>query len=403
MTPKVIKNLEEYEEALEEYDALLDVDPDAGTPDAIKLELLSHLIGEYEEREFPIDLPDPIEAIKFRMEQQNLKQRDLVPYMGSPSKVSEVLNGKRALSLKMIRSLHEHLHIPAEALMGSKGAKIPIKSSIEWGSFPLKYMYDRGWLKNAPKTWAKAKDMAEELIKPLWDNYRTLCAAPLLTRQTKTIRAKKNIDYFSLTAWALRVVDRAKDIVLLNSYDSINDDFMMELARLSLHFDGPRLAEEFLGSHGICLIIEPHLEKTFLDGAAIMLRERKPVLGLTIRHDRIDSFWFCLMHEVAHLRLHLEKNSESFFDDLEYYSRDKREKEADRLAEEMLVPGKIWTRYPDLRYVSEAEVKSISQEIRRHPAVVAGQIQHKLNDYVKFGQFVKRYKVKRWFPEFATN
>jgi len=396
----VIENRREYEEALAEYDTLMDLDPDRGTPEADKLKLLSLLIGDYEEREFPMDLPDPIEAIKFRMEQQNLRQKDLIPFIGSAPKVSEVLHGKRRLSLTMIRALHEHLHIPAEILMRKKGAKIPDKSSVDWDSFPHKYMYDKGWFPNAPKTWAEAKDLAEELIRPLWDNYLSLCAAPPLAKQTRTIRAREHIDHFALTAWALRVVDRAKDVKLAAAYRPIDNDVMMELARLSFHFDGPRLAAEFLRSHGICLIIEPHLEKTYLDGAAIMLKRGTPVLALTVRRDQMDIFWFCLMHEVAHLRLHLEVGSDSFFDDLDHQSEDKREIEADRLAQEILVPREIWERLPDPKYISLKHIKAIAPDIRRHPAIIAGQVQHKLNDYIKFGQFVKREKVRRLFPEF---
>jgi HTH-type transcriptional regulator/antitoxin HigA len=79
--------------------------------------VLTTLVEAYEDRHFSINLPDPISAIKFRMEQLKLSQKDLVPYLGSPSKVSEILSGKRALSLSMIRSLHQHLNIPLEVLI----------------------------------------------------------------------------------------------------------------------------------------------------------------------------------------------------------------------------------------------------------------------------------------------
>src|SRR6266849_10877980 len=94
---KVIKTEEEYESALAEINALIDRDPDPGTPEADRLELLTLLVENYESHTFPKRVPEPLEAIRFRMEQQNLKQRDLVPYIGSPSKVSEVLSGKRRL------------------------------------------------------------------------------------------------------------------------------------------------------------------------------------------------------------------------------------------------------------------------------------------------------------------
>ncbi len=114
---KVIKTEEEYDEALEKLDELMDIDPDPDSEKGLELELLSKLIGDYEEISYPMDLPDPVEAIKFCMEQQNLKQKDLVPYIGSKSKVSEVLSGKRGLSLNMIRKLSEALWIPAKILI----------------------------------------------------------------------------------------------------------------------------------------------------------------------------------------------------------------------------------------------------------------------------------------------
>lgn len=93
-----------------------------GTPEADELEVLSILIEKYEDTHYPIGPSDPIEAIKFRMEQQGLTQRDLEPYIGSSGRVSEVLNRKRKLSLRMIKRLHDGLHIPYESLMAESAA-----------------------------------------------------------------------------------------------------------------------------------------------------------------------------------------------------------------------------------------------------------------------------------------
>jgi HTH-type transcriptional regulator / antitoxin HigA len=91
---------------------------ESNTPQGDELELLSLLVHDYEEKVFPIDKPDPVAAIRFRMEQQDLKPEDLVPFLGSRSRVSEVLSGRRHLSLKMIRALVGGLGIPAEPLLG---------------------------------------------------------------------------------------------------------------------------------------------------------------------------------------------------------------------------------------------------------------------------------------------
>jgi HTH-type transcriptional regulator/antitoxin HigA len=118
----IIKTDEQYEEALALVEELMDSDPEPVTGDADKLELLTLLISNYEKEHFPMEMPDPIEAIKFRMEQRQLSQKDLIPYIGSRSRVSEVLNRKRPLTLKMIRTLHKELGIPAEVLIQEPGA-----------------------------------------------------------------------------------------------------------------------------------------------------------------------------------------------------------------------------------------------------------------------------------------
>ena len=112
---KLIKTNEDYETVLARIEELFDAQPD--TPEGDELELLVTLVEIYEKNKYPIEAPDPISAIKFRMEQQGLKNKDLIPYIGSKSKVSEVLSGKRDLSLNMIRKLNAGLGIPAEVLI----------------------------------------------------------------------------------------------------------------------------------------------------------------------------------------------------------------------------------------------------------------------------------------------
>ena len=123
--------------------------------------------------------------------------------------------------------------------------------------------------------------------------------------------------------------------------------FMREVAQLSWSSSGPRLAREYLSQHGIPLIIEPHLSHTHLDGAAIMEGLDRPIIGMTIRHDRLDNFWYCLMHELAHVSLHYGQGFTHFFDNLDLKeSKDLREQEADKLAQEALIPKEEWNKSP---------------------------------------------------------
>jgi HTH-type transcriptional regulator / antitoxin HigA len=112
---KPIKTKKDYQIALKQIEGLWDAP--AKSKEASALEVLSILVDDYENVHYPIDAPDPIEAIKYRMEQLHLTQQDLAPYLGGKSRVSEVLNRKRPLTLKMIKALYLHLHIPAEALL----------------------------------------------------------------------------------------------------------------------------------------------------------------------------------------------------------------------------------------------------------------------------------------------
>lgn len=114
---KVIKDEKQYLEYLDEFEKLMKLDPDEGTEENDNYDLLALLIEDYEEKNYKMDLPDPVEAIKFRMEQMDLKAKDLVGIIGSKSKVSEVLNGKVKLSLNMIKSLNAKLGIPVEVLI----------------------------------------------------------------------------------------------------------------------------------------------------------------------------------------------------------------------------------------------------------------------------------------------
>lgn len=112
----------DYKETLAAVSALVDADPAPGTPDGDRLEILAILVERYEAEHFPLDLPDPLAAIRFRMEQEGLTPRDMQPYLGNLNRVYEVLSGKRALSLAMIRRLNRELKIPAEVLIAEHTA-----------------------------------------------------------------------------------------------------------------------------------------------------------------------------------------------------------------------------------------------------------------------------------------
>lgn len=115
MTLKLIKTKKDYEHALKRLEVIFDARP--GTKEGDELDILALLIEKYEQEHFPIEAPDPIEAIKFRMEQMGYKQKDLENIIGYKGRVSEILNRKRKLTLEMIRKIHETLQIPTDVLL----------------------------------------------------------------------------------------------------------------------------------------------------------------------------------------------------------------------------------------------------------------------------------------------
>jgi len=125
MLLKPIKTEDDYDRALSRVDELMESNPDIDSTGSDELEVLVMLIEKYEEKYWNISEPDPIEAIKVRMEQMHLKQKDLVPYIGNKSKVSEVLNRKVNLSLSMITNLATALHLPLETLI-----QLPKKTAV---------------------------------------------------------------------------------------------------------------------------------------------------------------------------------------------------------------------------------------------------------------------------------
>ncbi len=379
-----IRTEQEHTDALGRIELLMDSDLTPEEED--EFEILAALIEHYEDKHYPMDKPTPIGAIKFRMEQSGMTQRDLIPLIGSRSKVSEVLNGKRELTLKMIRALHEHLNIPADVLISGGGELSEIPSGIEFDRFPINEMGRRGWIKKTPDL----KEKIEENIRGLINRaggWKTL--PKTLFRQSNGMRVNTKTDEHALLAWCIYILCKARQTNLEGIYKqgTIVPAFLRDLAKLSRFDNGPKLAKEKLAKHGISLVAEKHLPKTYLDGAALWTVDKVPVVGMTIRYDRLDNFWFCLLHELAHLGCHLtDGNGEVFIDDhelrgLNQEDSGKLEREADEWATEALIPARIWKNHPVQLSPNEKNVRSLAREAEVHPAIVAGRIRHERHNY----------------------
>jgi len=398
MERRIIKTESDCNAALGAIERLVDLDPDPGTPEADELELLTLLVQDYEHGRFPMQIPDPIEAIQFRMEQQDLTQRDLVPYIGSRSKVSEVLSRKRPLTLSMIRALHSGLGIPARVLLQETPANLPRQNDIEWTRFPIREMISRGWI---AATMRDAHDKAEELMKEFLAPLGASSALVAIRLRKGHVRSTRGMDKYALAAWTARILIRALEKPCAIEYERglVDLDFMREVAHLSLLDRGPLLAQELLWKHGIQLIVEPHLAHTQLDGAAITADLGRPVIGLTLRYDRLDNFWFVLMHELAHVARHLLLERESFFDDLDTpCGEDRQEQDADALADKALIPETEWSTSPAKVLRSPEAAKYLADRLGIHPAIVAGRMRYEARNFRILNQLIGLGQVRPLFP-----
>lgn len=390
----------EYKAALAEIEHLIDRNVRAGTADGDHLNLLTLLVQDYEQKRVEIEAPDPIEAIKFRMEQMNLTPRDLVPLLGSRSKVSEVLSRKRPLTLSMARALHKGLRIPAKALLQEQFLFDLGEDAVEWERFPIREMVARGWIKErVTDVRRQAKDVMHRFFAPLGKGW----APSALYKQTNYyLRSARQMDFYALAAWNARVCIRALQIPPSVKFDPsvLSLEFMHELAHLSILNDGPRHAIEYLDKIGVSLVVEPQLPETYIDGAAILAGPDRPIVALTIRYDRIDNFWFVLMHELIHISRHLNADLTAFYDDLDVEdSTNAQEREADRLAGEALIPDAEWKKSLASSLRNPDAVQHLASHLRIHPAIVAGRIRHQHKSYRVLNRLVGQGQVRRLFSE----
>jgi HTH-type transcriptional regulator/antitoxin HigA len=387
---KVIKTEKDYKDALELVEVLMCQDVIPESDEEEQLELLAKLIYDYESKEFPETFPSPVDAIKFRMDQCDLKQSDLVPYIGSKSRVSEVLSGKRQLTLNMIRDLESGLGIPAKVLIRKSEIENNVENYSNWDNRIISEMKNNGYFDDYPSYQSK-----EDLLSMFFSSSNKGNSCVMLR---SVYRLSSAINERALRAWITKVVKNSQRIDAPKyKKDGITLDFMKNLIKLSAEEDGVLIAQEYLRSNGIILVIEPHLTGTYLDGATILNGEECPVIGLTLRHDRLDNFWFTLMHEIAHIFLHSNKDIDIFYDEIDGKTVDGIEKEADNLAGEIILPGQKWEISPARIVPSLMAARSLALELGVHVSLIAGQIRHRGNNYTYLSNIIKESKVRECF------
>lgn len=391
MQIKLIKDESQYQEYLNEVEKLMSKKISGSSPEFERLQLLSVLLEKYETEYYNFELPDPIEAIQFRMHEQGLKQTDLVPYLGSKSKVSEVLSRKRPLTLQMIKALVNELGMSPEIFL--KDTKNILATNIqghELADFPIKEMIKRNWIKSTEEL--------NHFFAPL----NEFKLSPVLWRRTKS--NDESTKEKSFLAWISRILNIANSYEGIEHFyvSKIDEGFLKQIAQLSVRNDGPLQVEKILKSVGIVLIIEECLSGSKIDGATFYNKFNNPVIALTLRYDRIDYFWFTLMHEIIHVIKHLENTKKIYVDIFEnekssHLEKDDKEKEADFLAKEVFVPRAIWSRSDVLKYKTEDSILKLSAKLKIHPAIVAGRLRKEIGNFTLFNNLIGNKKIKFLF------
>ncbi len=394
MMIRAIKTDADYEAALVRVEEIFCSEP--GCPEFDELEVWGTLIGAYEDENHPVPPPTPLEAIEFVMDQKKMKQKDLIPFIGSKSKVSEILAGKRKLTLKMIRALHEGLGIPADTLLKDPGKELPESlADVEWSRFPVKEMAKRGWIEDTKDL----MDRAEETVRNLMVQAGRPDCLPTACYRCGIARTAADIDMYAVQAWLLGVQLKAQRIKTKDAFEgNLNETFLSRLARLSMFSDGPLKAVEYLSSKGIKLVVESHFQQTRLDGAVI-LQAGSPVIALTLRYDRIDNFWFTLLHECAHIIRHLSEENSLILDDLDSESGDEREHEANILARDAAIPLDVWEnhRITKVKRPTKNHIFDLASQLEIHPALVAGRLRYERKQYNIFSDLVGSLEVRKFF------
>jgi HTH-type transcriptional regulator/antitoxin HigA len=237
MDIRIIKTDEQYQEYLNEVGRLAAEDPDPASAEGARLELLAKLVEDYEKGRFPFSKPDPVDALLFRMEQQNLRQKDIADLLGGKNRASEILARKRPLSLAMIRSLHERLGIPASLLIREPDSERRQETLLaEPSEFDaaLDLIMNRGW--------SKSKSEAAHLWQRLVSERP---GTPAFLKHTMTFGRNNKTNLVNVWLWLARiraVADAQREVHARFDKAALNDELIHYVTRLSWLPDGPLAA-----------------------------------------------------------------------------------------------------------------------------------------------------------------
>lgn len=334
---------------------------------------------------------------------KGLSQKDLAEQLGmSQQQIQRYeASGYMGASLARLTQIAEALEVTLQEFRtsGKQESSNMIYSwenetGINWNKFPIKEMIKRGWFT------LKQKSSAISAVK----EYFNLAAGPqyVSALHRKKFHGGNRPNEYSLLAWQARVLEKAKLVVEEENIPEFDHDerWLKELVSLSMQENSPIKVKDFLASKGVVLVTERHLSGTYLDGAAMLLDSGNPVVALTLRHDRLDNFWFVLMHELGHVFLHLfDSLKMDFFDEEDDSEDDELEREADNFALDNLISSDGWNMCLSRFSMTEETVRMDAENLGVHPSIVAGRIRKEYNNYTILGDLLGAGSVRYLFEE----
>jgi HTH-type transcriptional regulator/antitoxin HigA len=256
-----------------------------------------------------------------------------------------------------------------------------IKSLFNNPEFSKSEIVERGWIKNK-------NDFA---------SFYSLISKAKVNDNAKLYRKAENSNYTKCLIWMAKINKTAELFLAMTNvprFSGIDAGFLSDLAKLSVDETIPVNLPHILAERGIILIYEHSLPGMKLDGVVFRLKSGHPVIGMSFRYSRLDYFWFTLMHELAHIHLHLDRLDEPIFDDLEEEGSDTTEVQANRLAKSSFIPRSIWRNCAPKYHKSDEVLIDFSREMGVHPAIVAGMLRKEANSYAMYNSIVNKINVR---------
>jgi HTH-type transcriptional regulator/antitoxin HigA len=325
-------------------------------------------------------------AEKLGMKPQQVQRYEATDYMGAS--LGRLIDISRALGVKASGSFEG----PKQA--GGSVFTWADADDIIWSQLPYKEMIKRRWF-DLPRGADPIKAVKEYFLQAAGPKFATAL-------HRKKMRSGNVPNEYALLAWQARILERARikiEAETIGTFE-LDDRWLPELVRLTKRTDGPKLARELLADKGIVLIVERHLSGSYLDGAAMVADGGTPVVGLTLRYDRLDNFWFVLMHEIGHVFLHLSDGLRfDFFDEEGGDDVDAIEAEADKFALDALVPEALWGQCLSRFALSEEAVRIDAETIGIDPSIIAGRIRKERGNYTILNGLIGLNQVRSQLEE----